>query len=246
MGPILANKNEMSSTKRKNNLTNSEVTEFTNISSFAEKIVIKLHNYYCLFCAVQSDDGVIDYSEFCYLINKKDNSLSRRIFKSIDTNNDQVINFIEFIKFFGCFYSGTLDEKILLSFKIFSDSETKTIKSEIMNDILTDMVKVEKTINSYLDKDTIRMIVANTFKDIPTQNNNKNHNNEDGNLENKEEENFSICKEINFDQYADLITDNPNILNWLKLDIDHIKNSRNFNINNNTAPLRKGKSFCHY
>ncbi len=156
--------NSPSRSKNKN-LTDSEVKAFKDISSFSESIILKLHNHYCLFCAVQTDDGVIDYNEFCFLIHKLDNTLSRRIFSAIDTNNDQVINFREFIKFFGIFHSGTTEEKVKLSFKIFSDQD-KTIKTDTMYKIIYDIVKSERKIKDYFDKNSINMIVQNTFKGI--------------------------------------------------------------------------------
>lgn len=318
---IIKNKN---TDMKKKMLTKSEVTEFQNVSSFSEQIIVKLHNHYSLFCAVHSDDGVIDYSEFCYLINKMDNTLSRRIFKSIDTNNDQVINFREFIKFFGTFCSGTLEEKVNLSFKIFSDTETKLINSETMYKIIHDIVKSERKINSYFDKQTIVLIVENTFskffpvediktgnKSVQFENNNvvkeklinenkiNNPNNLSKGQEIKQEENqvskirpnisssniknseysnvnsnlisFKVkgntdnnikssissnsivtsnelingqhnikISNMNFEQYKELVEKNQEILEWLKLDLEHIKNAK---INPNTGII-KSKSHC--
>ena len=273
MGDIIS---KPESKPKKNSLTNSEILEFRNISSFSEQIVIKLHNHYSLFCAVHSDDGVIDYSEFCYLINKSDNNLSRRIFNAIDTNTDKVINFIEFIKFFGCFCSGTFEEKVNLSFKIFSDMESKTIKSSTMNDILMDVIKYERNIKSYLDKETINMIVENTFKNIAPKkkesfDNTLNKDKSDkfdkslkekdiesagkdliklkstnslidnSKIDNQNNQN-NINKEnddIDFNQYKGIIEKNPMILDWFKLDLEHIKKAKIA-----TSQTKKSKSYC--
>jgi len=300
----LQTKSDSQTKPKKNILTNSEILEFRNISSFSEQIIVKLHNHYSLFCAVHSDDGVIDYSEFCYLINKTDNTLSRRIFNAIDTNNDHVINFIEFIKFFGCFNYGTLEEKVVLSFKIFSVVESKSIKSDTMYDIISEIVKSERKIKSYFDKDTIKLIIDNTFNNIVSKkvdttkderpfnsvlskfsNNSKIDQEADrpfkslgskNNLEKVEnpfksssksnrnvvnteesEGKISILKKmedkiientpndrhdtINFKQYKELIIDNPAILNWLKLDLEHIKNAKISN-----TQVKKSKSYCYY
>ena len=240
MGPIITKQEEP--TPKKKFLTNSEILEFRNISSFSEQIVVKLHSHYSLFCAVHSDDGVIDYSEFCFLINKEDNSLSRRIFKAIDTNNDQVINFFEFIKFFGCFCSGTMEEKVLLSFKIFSD-DSKTIKTDTMYHIIYDIVKSEWKLKNYFDKDSISLIVANTFKNIFPINSevSKEDQLKGGSVKNKEQtEEFNNNQQtINFQQYKDIIAINPTILQWLKLDLERLKNAK---INNTKVK----KSNCCY
>ena len=56
-------------------LRKSELNEFHNMTLFSNDILLKLHEYFRKFSAVQTDDGVIDYDEFCMIINKKDKFL---------------------------------------------------------------------------------------------------------------------------------------------------------------------------
>src|SRR5690349_14645268 len=121
---------------KRNNLKNSELIDFHNMSSLPNEILISLHKHFAYFSSVLNDDGMIDYEEFCQMLNKNDNLLCRRIFNAIDLNKDKKINFREFLKFFSCFMTGSYDEQISLSFKIFCKDDNKYIDKNLMFSIL--------------------------------------------------------------------------------------------------------------
>ena len=56
-------------------LKSNELNQFHNISYFSNDTLLKLHEYYRHFSSVQTDDGVIDYNEFCIIIKKKEDTL---------------------------------------------------------------------------------------------------------------------------------------------------------------------------
>ena len=94
----------MGNTKTKEVLLKpNELNEFHNMTSLSTEILIKLHEHYRRFSSINTDDGVIDYNEFCFLINKSNTNLAKRIFNAIDANKDGYINFREFVKFLSCF-----------------------------------------------------------------------------------------------------------------------------------------------
>ena len=98
------------------------------MTSFPNDIVNDLHSLFNSYCNLVKDDGVLDYEEFLLMINKPDGTLTRQIFKGLDNNKDNQINFREFVKFISCFVNGTNDEKANLTFKIFANEETKLIE----------------------------------------------------------------------------------------------------------------------
>ena len=183
-------------------LKDTELNEFKNLTSFSQETVIKLHNHYKHFSSVQIDDGVIDYSEFCALINRQ-NELTKRIFNSIDVNKDGVINFREFIKFISCFIHGTQEEQIQLSFKIFSSDNNKHIEKETMCGMLREITSNDKNLANFFDDKAINIIVNDTFSHYA---------NED------------FC--IKYENYKAIVQKFPKILTWLKLDLDKIKSFR--------------------
>lgn len=177
-----------------------ELNEFHLITSFSNEILLKLHEHYRHFSAVHSDDGLIDFDEFCTLINKNDKNLTKRIFNAIDTNKDGQINFREFVKFISCFLTGTLEDQISISFKLFQNEKTKLIEKNIILELLKDVIKAENSLNGFLTDELIEVIVNETFKTLT----------DDG-------------LTMDFDLYKNMVNKNNDILNWLKVDLDKIK-----------------------
>jgi len=183
------------------NLKQSEINDFHNMTLFSSDIIIKLHDYYKHFSAIQTDDGIIDFDEFCLLLKKDDKNLTKRIFNAIDLNLDGNINFREFIKFISVFITGTLEEQITISYKIFSNPTTKEIENETICELIKDVVKAEDSLSNFFDEEIIKTIVNETFKKIG------------GSQE----------KVINYESYKEMVKLYPDILNWLKVDIEKIK-----------------------
>ena len=182
-------------------LKSNELNQFHNISYFSNDTLLKLHEYYRHFSSVQTDDGVIDYNEFCIIIKKKENYLTKRIFNTIDVNLDGRINFPEFIKFISVFINGSIDEQISLSYKIFSNPETKVIESQTMREILRDAIAVDENLSDFFTLDIMDLIVNETFVKLG----------------------LNYKENINFDKYAEMIEKKPCILSWLKIDLEKIK-----------------------
>ena len=189
-------------------LRTSELNEFHNMTLFSNDILLKLHEYFRKFSAVQTDDGLIDYDEFCMIINKKDNLLNRNIFNSIDVNSDGYLNYREFIKFISVFINGTFEEQSSLAFKIFMDKELKLITFKNTKLMINDIIQTDNSLNKLIDNELINEITEESFINL-----------------------FGgIDKEINLEQFREVLKNNHDILSWFKVDLNYIfKNSKSIN-----------------
>jgi hypothetical protein len=175
---------------------------------------------------------VIDYSEFLTILNKKDLIITKRIFDSIDVNSDGSLNYREFIKFFSVFVNGNFEEKTSLSFKIFMDKEKKKITFFSMKKMLFEIIKE----NNFLNDDDIENVCYESFKNFVVNckniNNNSNDfndesivifNNEDVNENCDDFDEDEIKKfEIDLENYREIVKNNPEILELIKIDINKI------------------------
>ena len=189
-------------------LKTSELNEFHNMTLFSNDILLKLHEYFRKFSAVQTDDGVIDYDEFCLIINKKDNLLNRNIFNSIDVNSDGYLNYREFIKFISVFINGSFEEQSSLAFKIFMEKDLKLITFKNTKEMINDIILNDNNLNKIIDKELIHEITEETFINL-----------------------FGgINKEINLEQFREILKNNHDIISWFKVDLNYIfKNTKNIN-----------------
>ena len=189
-------------------LRKSELNEFHNMTLFSNDILLKLHEYFRKFSAVQTDDGVIDYDEFCMIINKKDNLLNRNIFNSIDVNSDGYLNYREFIKFISVFINGSFEEQSSLAFKIFMEKDLKLITFKNTKLMINDIIQIDNSLNKLIDNELINEITEESFINL-----------------------FGgIDKEINLEQFREVLKNNHDILSWFKVDLNYIfKNSKTIN-----------------
>lgn len=158
--------NSPKKSKSTTTLLPNEISDFHNLTSFSDEILIKLHDHYKKFSSHLTDDGVIDYSEFCDIMGR-DKNMTKRIFDAVDINKDGVINFREFLKYLSCFINGSLEEKTLLSFKLFSDENSKLIKKDTIINLLQDiLLQEEKEVNNFFNEEEIKYIVDESFSDI--------------------------------------------------------------------------------
>ena len=241
MGIKVSHQNHINST----GLKTSELQEFHNITLFSNEILIKLYEIFKNFSAIKINDGVIDYSEFLTILNKKDLILTKRIFDSIDVNSDGSLNYREFIKFFSIFINGNFEEKTSLSFKIFMDKEKKKITLNSMKKMLFEIIKEDE--QNFLNEDDIENICIESFKDFVcnykniNSNNNFNEessvifNNEDVN-ENSDNENNKFEEddiknfEIDLEKYREIVKNYPEILELIKIDISKVLKYKTNNI----------------
>lgn len=182
----------------------NELNEFHNMTSLSTEILIKLHEHYRRFSAINTDDGVIDYKEFCTLINKANTDLAKRIFDAIDANKDGYINFREFVKFLSCFDTGTLEDQINLSFSILKDPISKLIDSDCVKNILKEAIYIDNNFRKYFTEDVIENIVNETYKKLtgdPSTN-------------------------IDLQIYNKMIRENPDLLTWFKIDLQNLKRAK--------------------
>eukprot|EP00826_Nyctotherus_ovalis_P033148 TRINITY_DN2674_c0_g1_i2.p2 TRINITY_DN2674_c0_g1~~TRINITY_DN2674_c0_g1_i2.p2 ORF type:complete len:226 (+),score=66.48 TRINITY_DN2674_c0_g1_i2:154-831(+) len=100
-------------------LKDYELQEYSKISSFTHDEIDQIYHYYVHFSASHTDDGVIDYSEFCQAMHLSDTLISKRIFRIFDANKDNVINFREFLIGLAYFLYETTEHQVLLSFRLF-------------------------------------------------------------------------------------------------------------------------------
>ena len=189
-------------------LRTSELNEFHNMTLFSNDILLKLHEYFRKFSAVQTDDGVIDYDEFCMIINKKDNLLNRNIFNSIDVNSDGSLNYREFIKFISVFINGSFEEQSSLAFKIFMEKDLKLITFKNTKEMVNEIIQEDNSLNKIIDKNFIDEMTEETFINL-----------------------FGgINKEINLEQFREILKNNHDIISWFKVDLNYIfKNTKNIN-----------------
>jgi len=213
--------------KQTTSLLPNEITDFQNLTSFSDIILIKLHNHYKKFSSHLTDDGVIDYSEFNQIMNK-DHNMSKRIFNAVDINKDGVINFREFLKYIACFINGTFDEKINLSFKLFADEKKKIISKESMIILLKDILSEESNQIKAFFENEIENIVNETFKVIKSIGKD---------IEYKEN---ILFDELDFNEYTNFIRLNPIVLNWLIVDLEKIKSERS----NSGEKKQQNKVIC--
>ena len=170
-------------------------------------------------------------------MNKKDLIITKRIFDSIDVNSDGSLNYREFIKFFSIFVNGNFEEKTSLSFKIFMDKEKKKITFFSMKKMLFEIIKENE--NNFLNDDDIENVCYESFKNFVVNckniNNNSNDfndessvifNNEDVNENDNNNNDFDeddIKKfEIDLENYREIVKNNPEILELIKIDINKI------------------------
>ena len=188
-------------------LKQSELNEFHNMTLLSKEILIRLHEFYKRFSAIETDDGVIDFSEFCKIINKRDTNLTRRLFNAIDINSDGSLNYREFIKFISVFINGTIDEQINISYKIFMNPATKLIDYQNMKALLTDVINAEESLKGIFTEKSIEQIIKQSFLEV----------NEDVNAP------------INLEKYKTIVKENPYIIKWIKVDLGLILKNKTVN-----------------
>ncbi len=189
---------------KRTNLKPFELQDFQSMTSLPNDILIDLHKLFNSFCNSIKDDGVIDYQEFLIMIEKNDCTLTKHLFRAIDINKDNCVNFREFLKFVCCFITGTFEEQSVYTFKIFANDETKLIEKSRMVEFIRSCLQIEKTLSEYLNEKSLDDIVKISFEKL--------------NIMGDEDS-------LNFEQYKKFLEKYPNILNWFKLDLNKIKNN---------------------
>jgi len=185
-----------------NSLKRKHIKELMIQTHFTAEEIETLYAHFRSIASSQTDDGYIDRDEFREAIGLAESLFVDRLFQLFDENNDGVINFQEFI----CGLSilsirGTLEEKMLFSFRIYDfDSDNKISNAE-----LTSMLKTSLLENGVqFTPAQIELIIRSTFEEADA--------NGDGYIE--------------FDEYKRIVQDHPSILSNMTLDLPRILEHR--------------------
>ena len=176
-----------------NTLKTKEIKEFQVMTHFDETEICALYNHFRYIAQSGKADGVIDKDEFQKALGLKNSLFLNRMFSLFDENNDNKINFVEFIRGLSILCTkGTLAEKEDFSFKIYDED----LDNKISVDELTNMLKASLAENDLkLTEEEISTVVKATFAEVDS--------NKDG---------F-----IDRDEYHALVERKPAILNNMTL-----------------------------
>mmetsp|Transcript_9648 Transcript_9648/g.16964 ORF Transcript_9648/g.16964 Transcript_9648/m.16964 type:complete len:212 (+) Transcript_9648:302-937(+) len=185
-----------------NVLSKKQVKELMSQTHFTADEIYSLYSHFRSIASSQTDDGYIDPGEFREAMGLAESLFVDRLFQQFDENNDNMINFQEFI----CGLSvlcirGTLEEKTMFSFCIYDfDNDNKISRGELMSMLKTSLLEngVELS-DSQLD-----IVISSTFAEADK--------NGDG--------------YIDFDEYKALVQKHPSILNNMTLDLPRILEHR--------------------
>ncbi len=133
-------------------LKEHELQEYAKISSFTHSELNNLFKYYTHFSASITDDGVIDYGEFCDALSMPDSLVTQRVFMLFDTNRDGVINFREFVIGLTYYLYETTEQQIRFSFKLFDINGTGYCTKQDLKDVLKSYMGVMCTLGLMKDK----------------------------------------------------------------------------------------------
>ena len=153
--------------------------------------------------------------------------LFHRIF---DTNDDNVINFREFIIAFATFLNETIDKQIKLSFKIYDPEDKGYVEKSTLLEIMKDAIKGLGTLE--LPDEIIEEIVEETFRDLKKYQVDKNGVDFTGQVIKNDKGGDSKRKPlpeevlkggvVTFEMYEKMVYENNDIIKWLAIDLHRI------------------------
>ncbi len=184
-------------------LKESEMNDFKSLSNFPKEIIVSLHQNFSTFAMLNEENGLLEYPDFCLLINKRQsNLLAQAIFNAIDNGRDNAINFREFLRFISCFHKSSQDEKNNIIFNLFSGRNEQISPNQVYT-MLHDAIYSNKVLSRYItDDSTIKNIVEHSFKNL-------------------------MKTDIDFNVFYNMILSKyPNILKFMILDLDLLKNRK--------------------
>lgn len=192
--------------KSKSNLLKShELDEFAKVTAFSLDQINNIYTHFKAISALEKDDGVIDYDEFCAALETEKSLITKRLFQIFDENHDTVLNFREFIVAISTLNEENIDVQIKLTFKLFDPDAKGIIKASYVVEILLSSLSLLESI--YIPKETIEEIVNRTFAEL----------NQDVEKEEKDT--------IDFSQYRRMVRHDPTILKWLYINLDRMQES---------------------
>ena len=195
-----------------NLLKSHELDEFAKVTAFSLDQISNLYTHFKAISAIEKDDGVIDYDEFCAALEIEKTLITKRLFQIFDENHDTVLNFREFIVGISILNEENIDMQIKLTFKLFDPEATGIINAAYVTEILLSSINLIDTI--IIPKEAVQGIVDRTFNEI----------NKDVEKEQKDT--------IDFSQYRKMVRNDPTMLKWLYLNLDRIQQSAKLLIKN--------------
>ena len=188
-------------------LNDFEFSEYSKQTDLSPENIKNLHIHFKAISAMDKDDGVIDYNEFCTALKADHSLITDRIFKIFDLNSDSVLNFREFIMGISLLMNRNLESQIKITYSIFDSERKGTINKKEFLEILNSCN--EKTPWIKFPPDVLIELVEKSFNEV----------NNDFTDENNPDENDCIT----YIQYKTMIVNNPNILKWFTIDFEKIK-----------------------
>ena len=146
-------------------LKSNEIIEFAKASNLTNTQVCLIHSYYKHFCKIHKDDGVIDYQEFCTMLQTQSCNCIHAIFKAFDTNGDSHINFREFLLGIANTMHEPKSKQIDMLFSILDNKSAGHICQSSIEEAILGWSAICPEIK--IPKDVIHSIIDNTYKLLP-------------------------------------------------------------------------------
>lgn len=200
-------------------LRSSELQEFSKQTLFSNDKIEKLYTHFYTISTSQTDDGVIDFQEFCSVLSLTDNVMTTRLFHLFDANKDGVINFREFLLGISTFInsfsddkdaeqvngrylisSAKLQEQIDMSFRLFDLRGNGKVYVADLKSVLAASLHSLKLPLTELQ---LQQVAENSFSGLPVQ----------------EDENGRF---IDRDTYKRMLWRNQEALKWLSVDLERV------------------------
>lgn len=184
---------------------NYELNEFARQSDLHFEDIKHLHVHFRAISSFETDDGVIDYTEFCQALKMERSLIAERFFDIFDLNHDSVLNFREFVLGISVL-ANNQESQIKLAFNIFDVGKKGNIFIEDFKEIMNSCL--ERVDSIEIPKNIVSLICEETFETTHQL---------------CEDEDNTDKKYITFKQYNSFIRKNPHALKWLKVDFEQIK-----------------------
>ena len=186
-------------------LKGHELDEFSKITAFSLDQINNLYTHFRAISSLERDDGVIDYDEWCAGLDTEKCLVTQRLFNLLDENHDNVINFREFLLGISLLIEENFDSQVKVIYRIY-DPDATGIKADFMIEILQSAVQLLDSIS--IPKAVLEDIVNKTFDEL-----------------NKDVPDKPDKRVIDFQQFRKMAKHNPQIIKWLCVDLDKVRQS---------------------
>ena len=214
-------------------LKDYELLEYSKISSFTHDEIDHIYHYFVHFSASQTDDGVIDYFEFCQAVHLSDTLVTKRIFRIFDTNKDNVINFREFLIGLAYFLYETTEHQILLSFRLFDIDGKGYCTKEDLKDIIVCYLETMKS-SFILSKEKEGEVALDKIADKLVE-------------ETYKRAGLEVGSKVFYKNYREIYFRHSIAAKWLLMDMDKLKQGvmiLSGKVTDNTTHVKKKSSSC--